>query len=173
MLTVFNQGGQVTVTPTASDTPDLEVTIEGTLYSAAWDTNVGTTIDNWIASHAQNVADRFGIASIDGATVLTLQGVSSASISVNEADGNVVAKAITSEISTDVSKIQSRSTTATTLVYTMDDGATGTGNDVLTLTFVSAADRVKGQAEIANKIVAATRNTGSSVFNVACSAALA
>lgn len=173
MLTVFNQGGQVTITPTLSDTPDLEVTIEGTLYSTAWDTNVATTIDNWVASHAQTVADRFGIASIDGATVLTLQGVASAKITVNEADGNVVASAITSEISTDLSAIQSRSATATTLVYTMKSDAGVSGNDVLTLTFVSAADRVKGQQEVANKIVAATRDTGSSVFNVACSAALA
>lgn len=173
MLTVFNQGGQVTVTPTASDSPDLEISIEGTAYNTSWDTNVATTIDNWIASHAQNVADRFGIAAIDGSTVLTLQGVAGASIVVNEADGNVVASAITSEISTNVSELQSRTTTAKTLVYTMNDAATGSGNDVLTLTFVSAADRVKGQAEIGRLRSAAARNTGSSVFQVACSAGLA
>lgn len=173
MLTVFNQGGQVTVTPTGSDTPDLEISIEGTAYNTVWDTDVETTLDNWVASHAQNVADRFGIAAIDGTTVLTLQGVAGASIVVNEVDGNVVASAITSEISTDVSQLQSRTTTATSLVYTMNDAATGSGNDVLTLTFVSESDRVKGQAEIGRLLTAATRNTGSSVFQVACSAGLA
>lgn len=171
MLTVFNQGGQVTVTPTASDTPDLNITIEGTAYNEAWDTNVATTIDNWISSHAQNVADRFGIAAIDGSTVLTLQGVSSASIVVNEADGNVVATAATSQIFQDLAFVESASpSSAKVLVCTLSAQAT---NATLTLTFVSADDRVKGENELFEKINAASRLAGGVVFNTACSAALA
>lgn len=170
MQTVFNYGGQVTVTPTASDTPALNITIEGTAYNTAWDTSVGTTIDNWVASHAQNVADRYGIAAIDGATVLTLQGVGDAAITVNEADGNVVARAVTSQQAVDLSFVESISpSSATVLVCDLSAEAT---DATLTLTFVSAADRKKGENEIGDKIQAAQRKTGISVFQTACSAAI-
>lgn len=170
MQTIFNQGGQVTVTPTASDTPALNITIEGTAYNEAWDTDVETTIDNWVASHAQDVADRYGIASIDGTSVLTLEGVADASIVVNESDGNVVASAVTSQQSVDLSFVESVSpSSATVLVCDLSAEAT---DATLTLTFVSAADRKKGEDEIGMKLQAAQRKTGSSVFQTACSAAV-
>jgi len=154
MQTIFNYGGQVTVTPTASDTPDLNITIEGTAYNTAWDTNVATTIDNWVASHAQNVADRYGIAAIDGTSVLTLQGVGDASISAN--DGNVVASDVSSQQSVDLSFVESILPS----------------EDTVLVCFVSAADRKKGENEFGEKLQAAGRGTGVSVFQTACSAAI-
>lgn len=170
MQTVFNYGGTVTITPTASDTPDLEVNIEGTAYNTTWDTNVATTIDNWMASYAQTVADRWGIAAVDGATVLTLANVGEASITVNEADGNVVAVVVTSEQSVDLSFVESISPSAAN-VLVCDLSAEAT-DATLTLTFVSASDRKKGLDEIGSKLQAAQRKVGLSVFQTPCLAAI-
>ena len=165
MQTIFNYGGQVTVTPTASDTPDLNITIEGTAYNTAWDTNVATTIDNWIASHAQNVADRYGIGSFDGATVLNLLGVGDASISAS--DGNVVASDISFQQGIDLRLIESILPASDTILV-CDLSAEAT-DATLTLLFVSAADRKKGENELGEKLQASGRGTGMSIFQTACS----
>lgn len=164
MQTIFNYGGKVTVTPTADLSPDLNITIEGTAYNTAWDTNVATTIDNWMASHAQNVADRYGIYAGDGTTLVNLQGVGDASISAN--DGNVVASDVSSQQSVDLSFVESISPSSDT-VLVCDLSAEAT-DATLTLLFVSAADRKKGENELGEKLQAAGRGTGMSVFQTTC-----
>ena len=158
MLTVFNQGGGIVITPTASDTPDLDVTIEGVTYSETWDTDAATTIAAWIVSHGQTVSDRFGIAAIIASSTLVLSGVSSAAISTG-ASNPITASA--SQAYVDTAAITSISLTNSKVA------ACTVGSATLTLTFVSASDLLKGVDELGRLSNASDKAAGITTFQTA------
>jgi hypothetical protein len=69
---IFNNANRLTVTPASDAT--LAVTIGSKSYSTAWDTDVATTIDNFVASYA-DALNALGILAVDGNTALLLYGV--------------------------------------------------------------------------------------------------
>ena len=67
---------QVTdVTPTGMDRGVFEVTVDGNAYSVVYDTDIATTIDNFITAHqADIIADTLVTAVTDGTSKVTLTG---------------------------------------------------------------------------------------------------
>lgn len=163
MLTVFNQGGGIVITPTASDSPALAVTIEDTLFTQAWDTNAATTIAAWIVSHGQTVSDRFGIAAVIASSTLVLSCVSSASISTG-ASNPITASASQAYVDTDA--ITSISLTNSKVA------ACTVGSATLTLTFVSASDLLKGIDELGRLSNASDKAAGITTFQTAAQGVL-
>lgn len=81
---MFIQGngeGYVTVTPAGSG--DFTVTIDGTSYTQAFNSDVATTLDDFVAAHAEPIASAHNILAQDGTTTLNLFRTVGHSISSN------------------------------------------------------------------------------------------
>ena len=64
-----------TVTPTGFDSQLLSVTINGThTYTTVFNTDIATSIDDFIASHAANILSNNGVTATDGTTAINLGG---------------------------------------------------------------------------------------------------
>ena len=77
----FNGAGLTKVTP--DSTASLIVTINNKTYTEAFDTNVATTIDNFITSFGKIISQEHDMLTVDGTTTLDLYGSSGATITVN------------------------------------------------------------------------------------------
>lgn len=75
---VLNGGGRIKVTPAGSGA--FDVTIDGIEYTQAFNTNVASTIDDFVSDHADTIKAAHGIFLVDGTTTLDL----------NNAKGSVV-----------------------------------------------------------------------------------
>lgn len=83
MYFVFNAKGRIQVTPAGSGA--FDVTIDGEEYTQAFDTNVATTIDNFISSHEATIKQVHDIFLVDGTSTLDLQNVGSSVVSSDTA----------------------------------------------------------------------------------------
>lgn len=154
---LLNQQGKVVITPSGSLA--LDVTIQGTTYTEAFDTNVATTIDNWMTSYKSTVASVHNVYAVDSTTTLDLYYVKDKGVSSANA---------TSVVETDLNKlmygveyiVQIALATATTITITLD--TTVIGADVITLTFLEEQYTQAAYTDILNYLSSNVgRSTGS------------
>ena len=156
MALIFNNGVTDITPSTASG---ISVTIDGTTYAEAYDSSVATTIDNFVASYAETLADKFGIAVIDSTTTVDLYNVDGHTVTVNQG----TAATAYEKLAIDQAGVFTQ-TAEKTIVYATSN--TNTSYDVITLTFPTANQLNKAW----NKLV---RNSfgGDVVSNIPCKAA--
>lgn len=172
-LISFNTGGTLSVTPAGSGAFDVTIakdTLSET-YSTAFDTNVATTIDNFIAAHAANIDERWGILLTDGATTLDMHGINGFDVTSDTASVGSITFANEKHISDIVSVVPA---TATTVTLSLNVGSAPSAGDVATVTFASEARRNQFiNEELVNAKQAANRGAAFYVVQVANSISLA
>lgn len=164
----FNPGGSLSVAPATAGSPDFNVTISvatrSETFSVPYDTNVAKTIDNFIAAHARDIDNKFGIACIDGATTLDLWSLGNAQITSTNAI--VDSKSFTDadfQVNQDAIK-QVVDTSAVALKLNLDAAAVPAASDVFTLTFVSEAR--KEQFKDVTLTRAASQSNGAFIVDI-------
>ncbi|MDB2453839.1 hypothetical protein N9X02_09160 [Planktomarina temperata] len=128
----------VDVTPAAGQDGPLVVTIDGSSFTQAFDTDVATTFDNFITTHSASIIANTNVTAItDGTTKLTFTGDSTSTdvvISATTDDGGVI----------EASTIANTASVAGVVVATSISGfTTGAGGDVVTID-VSEMNAVTG-----------------------------
>lgn len=141
-----NLGGVIEVTPGSSVA--LDVVIDGETYSEAWDTDVATTIDNWMSSFAEAVSVNHKIYAEDGTTTLDLNNVDAVR-TITSTNATVGARAEMANAGdfTLIADIATVAISGSTVVVTRSTVA-GVNFDVATLTFASASEAKRGYKEI-------------------------
>ena len=158
---IFNSGGSLEVTP--ADGSDLSVTLslggKSKTFTEAFDTDVATTITNFVASNAQNIADEFGVYVGGTETVLELFTVDGLSVtSVNATVGSLTA---TTEFFQPINGIgQVLVASASSLTINLIAGEIPAASDVLTVAFVSELDRKKFEDRYREIVRASLRGEG-------------
>lgn len=137
----INKGGTIAITPASSVA--LDVTIDGTLYSEAWDTDVATTIDNWITSFAGAVSEQKNILATDGTTTLDLYNVDVVR-SITSANATVGDRADAASVGTIPLDGASYIASGTNIALTIPSAPSSA--DIATFSFADAASAVRGVA---------------------------
>jgi hypothetical protein len=165
----LGSGGDSEVTPAGSGTFDITITNGSRVkaYTEAFDSDVETTIDNFLVSHATDIAERFTILAEDGTTTLDLFGLNGAIIS--SATAAVGATTVTTEVEFDAGSI------TTTKVASAKSMTLNLGNasvDVVTVTVLNAVDLAKFKQDLA--LFRQVASLGGTVSpSVACKGAIA
>ncbi len=140
-LIKFNNGGFFQAT--AGTSQPLEVTIQGETFSTAYNSSASQTVTDFVAEHAQSIADRFGMLAVANSTKIELWGVQGASITTN---GSSVSFDLTKQFSKNVKTLESVTlSSATTIVYNFSGAS---GSDVVTVNVASEAD----MRELSNEV---------------------
>lgn len=141
-----NLGGVIEVTPGSSVA--LDVVIDGETYSEAWDTDVATTIDNWMSSFAEAVSVNHKIYAEDGTTTLDLNNVDAVR-TITSTNAGVGARAEMANAGdfTLIADIATVAISGSTVVVTRSTVA-GTNFVTATFTFASASEAKRGYKEI-------------------------
>lgn len=139
-------GSLVTLTPDAASA--IDVTINGKQYTEAFDTDIATTIDNFITNHAQDLLDnyKYPVLATDGTTLLNLHG---AALEYVSAENATLAESYEG-IAVPVTGVVSHSVSSSSVVINLDTA--NTAADVVTLTCLNAA-----HAEEVNKRISFIR----------------
>lgn len=145
-LLTLNEGGDFDVTATATTDTDLVVTInagsKSVSYTTAGAATATATATAFVAAHGQDIADIWKIYVSSASAVLTFEGVSGATFGVT--GGNLGSANPATEFSVDANQIaQILVASATGLTLNMNANVTPAASDVITLAFISAADRKK------------------------------
>ena len=143
-----NQGGVIAITPTSFSTADeLTVVIDGSSYSVTGTGSADTTIDAFVAAHAEYISVVHGVLASDGTTVLNLYN-SDAARTVTATNGTVAARAeMASAGMFTFSDSDTFRIVSATVVVNRSNTA-GSTFDVATFTFASASEAVRGLAAI-------------------------
>jgi len=153
----INRGGVQQITPSGSLA--LEVVINGSSYSTAFDTNVATTLDNWIAAHAEAVSKKHSVYAADGTSTLNLYNVDVIR-TLTAPNATIGARAeITNAGSIPLDDSTRRLVSATVVVDLNED--VPAGYDVATFTFASASEAKRGLEALDEFVInASLRATG-------------
>lgn len=154
-------GSLITLTPASSVA--IDITINGVQYTEAWDTDVATTIANFMDSHSMNILNnyKYPVLPLDTGTTLELHGASLSGVSAASgtlADSN-------EGIRIPVSEIVSHNVSSSTVVVNIDTA--NTAADVVTITCLNPAHA----EEVNNRLSVILQKKGGSVNAV--SAAIA
>jgi hypothetical protein len=115
-----------TLTPTGHDAGMLQVTIDGKSYQEAYDTNIASTIDNFVASHSADMLADTGMTPTDGTTAVVLTGNADGTaydVSFNFGDGGVQTVGTVTASTAAVAVV--------TVATTITGFTTGAGGDVI------------------------------------------
>lgn len=139
-----NQGGVIAITPTAFSTADeLTVVIDGSSYSVTGTGSADTTIDAFVAAHAEYISVVHGVLASDGTTVLNLYNADAVR-TVTATNGTVAARAeMTSAGMFTFSDSDTFRISSATVIVNRSTAA-GSTFDVATFTFASASEAVRG-----------------------------
>jgi hypothetical protein len=140
---VLNGGGRIKVTPAGGGT-DLDVIIDGVTYTESYDTNVATTIDNFITSHSAVIKATHGIFLVDGATTLDLEYVFGRVVTSEENTVAAIDYALQKSVPTR-DMVVSRSGAVLTLTLNED---VESSSDVVTLNLADEATAIRQEADI-------------------------
>jgi hypothetical protein len=145
-LIILNEGGDFDVNATATTGTDLVVTINAGSKSISYTTaGAGTTTATaaaFVAQHGQSIADTWKMYVSSAVAVITFEGVSGATFGVT--GGTLGSANPATELSIDADQIaQILVASATSLTLNMNANVTPAASDVITLAFISAADRKK------------------------------
>jgi hypothetical protein len=115
-----------TLTPTGHDAGMIQVTIDGRSYQEAYDTNIASTIDNFVASHSADMLADTGMTPTDGTTAIVLTGNANGTaydVSFNFGDGGVQTVGTVTASTAAVAVV--------TVATTITGFTTGAGGDVI------------------------------------------
>jgi hypothetical protein len=115
-----------TLTPTGHDAGMIQVTIDGRSYQEAYDTNIASTIDNFVASHSADMLADTGMTPTDGTTAIVLTGNANGTaydVSFNFGDGGVQTVGTVTATTAAVAVV--------TVATTITGFTTGAGGDVI------------------------------------------
>lgn len=175
-LLILNKGGDFDITATATTGTDFVVTISAGAKSESYTTaGAGTaagTASAFVSEHAQDIADTWKIYLSASSAVLTFEGVRDCSFGVS--GGTLGSADLTTELSVDVDEVaQILVASATSLTVNMNANVVPAASDVLTLAFVSAADRKKFLDKYNAAKFASKNGAGMVDLDLACKATAA
>lgn len=158
MALIFNNG-VTKITPASSSA--LTVVIDGDTYTTAWDTNVATTIDNFVSANAAAIANTKGIAVIDSTTTIDFYNTDGHDFTASTGTAAAAYEKLVVNAHAVVTQ-----TAATTLVLGTE--VTNTSYDVVTLTFPTEKKLNDALPKLVRNVVG-----GDVVDNFVCKAAVA
>lgn len=175
-LLIFNKGGDFDITATATTGTDFVVTISAGAKSESYTTaGAGTataTATAFVSEHGQDIADTWKIFTSSSSAVVTFEGVRDCGFGV--AGGTLGSADVTTELSVDVDEVaQVLVASATSLTVNMNAGVVPAASDVLTLAFISAADRKAFMDKFNTAKFASKNGAGSVDLDLACKATAA
>lgn len=141
-LIKFNTGG--VFSGTAGTSQPLEVTIEGETFSTAYNSTAAQTVTDFVAEHAQDIADRYGMLAVADTADIQLWGAQYALISTN---GTSDSTDLTKELDKNTATLETISygSSAKQVVFNFS-GATS--SDVVTVDTASEADASRLRQEV-------------------------
>lgn len=172
-LLVFNEGGDFDVSATATTGTDLVITISSGSKTIAYTTaglaSTTLTAAAFVSDHGQAISDTWQTFVSSAVAVITFEGISETSFAVT--GGSLGSPNVATEFSVDPLQIaQILVATATTLTLNMNANVVPSASDVLTLTFVSSADRKKFKDVYNRAITSAISGGGVSTVDIGCKA---
>lgn len=140
-LIKFNSGGKFS--GTAGTSQPLKVTIEGETFETEYNSTASQTVTDFVAEHAQDIADRYGMLAVANSAEIELWGAQGASISTN---GSSNAVDLTDELEKNVGTLETVALGSSTQVVYTFSGASA--SDTVTVDVASEADMRKLREEV-------------------------
>lgn len=138
-------GGDVaTVTVTSAD--DLTIVINENTYTEAFDSDIDTTITNWVATYSATLEERGILAIKTSSTDIELTGVEADKVSTGD---GTVASSYNAEL-LPIGSVAAATVSSSTIVFATS--ATNTSYDVLTVTYLNAASAIAAHKQLSRSI---------------------